>query len=169
MKRFLVLPAVLMIALSGCTQKVDVEAERTALRQTDADWAAAVASKNVEAFTSYFASDAVVMAPHLPAFDGIEAIRQWATDSMALPGFAVTWEATSAEVAASGDIGYTLGKFTFHMTMPDGTPMDDRGNYATVWRKQADGAWKVVVDIFNSEVQLMPMAAPADTTAATGP
>ena len=38
------------------------------------------------------------------------------------------------------------------MTMPDGTPMGDFGKYATIWKKQPDGSWKVVLDIVNSDV-----------------
>ena len=63
-------------------------------------------------------------------------------------------------------MGYTYGNFTFHITMPDGSPLDDYGKYATIWKKQADGSWKVAVDSFNSDVMMMPppSAAPADTT-----
>jgi len=53
--------------------------------------------------------------------------------------------------------------------MPDGTPMTDHGKYATIWRKQTDGSWKVVVDIFNSDVEMpMPSSAPSDTAGTTG-
>lgn len=163
MKRYFVLPMILMVALTGCAKKADVEAERAALRQADADWAKTVAEKNADAFTSSFTADGVVMPPNLPAVNGTDAIRTWVSTQMAMPGFAVTWEPTSAEVAASGDIGYTLGNFTFQTSMPDGSPLNDHGKYATIWKKQADGTWKVAVDIFNSEI---PMAAmPSDTTA----
>ncbi len=163
------LVCLLLVTSFGCAKKADVEAERAALRQADTDWAATLAAKDVEAFVGYFAPDAVVLAPHLPAMTGTDAIREWATTSMNFPGFAVTWTVTSAEVAASGDMGYTLGDFTFHVEF-DGTPLDDRGKYATIWKKQADGSWKVVVDAFNSEIEMMPPpgAAPADTTAAPG-
>ncbi len=166
MKRYFVLSMVLMAALSGCAKKADIEAERTALRQADADWAKTVAEKNADAFTGYFTADGVVMAPNLPAVSGTDAIHAWVSANMALPGFAVTWEATSAEVAASGDIGYTLGNFTFQMSMPDGSPLNDHGKYATIWKKQADGTWKIAADIFNSEIPMTAM--PSDTTAVQG-
>jgi uncharacterized protein (TIGR02246 family) len=171
MKRFVALLSVAAVALSGCAggTKVDVEAERAALMKADADWAGALAAKDLEGFLGYFAADASVLAPHLPAMNGTDAIRQWATTSFNFPGFAVTWTATSAEVAVSGDLGYTLGNFTFHMTMPDGSPLDDHGKYATIWKKQPDGSWKVAVDAFNSEIELVPApVAPADTTGTMG-
>jgi len=166
MKRYFVLPMILMAALSGCAKKADVEAERAALRQADADWAKTVAEKNAGAFTGYFTADGVVMPPNLPAVNGTDAIRTWVSTNMSLPGFAVTLEATSAEVAASGDIGYTLGNFTYQMSMPDGSQLTDRGKYATIWKKQADATWKVAVDIFNSEIPMT--IPPSDTTAVQG-
>jgi len=40
------------------------------------------------------------------------------------------------------------------MTMtPEGSdPIDDTGKYLEIWKKQADGGWKVVRDIFNSDL-----------------
>ena len=160
----------LVCVVFGCSggNKVDIEAEKAALRQAETDWAATLAAKDLDGFLSYFAPDAVVLGPHLPAFTGTDAIREWATTSFSFPGFAVTWTTTAVEVAASGDMGYTLGNFTFHVEM-DGTPLDDHGKYVTNWKKQADGSWKVVVDAFNSDIEMMPApagAAPGDTTGA---
>jgi uncharacterized protein (TIGR02246 family) len=167
----LVLLAGLVCLVYGCSRgnKVDIEAEKAALRQADTDWAATLAAKDLDGFLGYFAPDAVVLPPHLPAMNGAEAIRQWATTSFNFPGFAVTWNVTSVEVAAAGDMGYTLGDFTFHVEF-DGTPLDDHGKYVTNWKKQADGTWKVVVDAFNSDVEFMPPpgTAPADTAGAQG-
>jgi ketosteroid isomerase-like protein len=40
------------------------------------------------------------------------------------------------------------------MKDPDGKPMKDRGKFIEVWKKQADGKWKVVADMFNSDIPL---------------
>ena len=53
----------------------------------------------------------------------------------------LTWEPLKAEVAGSGDLGYTWGNWKF--TKPDTTYY---GNYFTVWKKQKDGEWKVALD-----------------------
>ncbi|HXV14542.1 MAG TPA: DUF4440 domain-containing protein [Candidatus Krumholzibacteria bacterium] len=159
----------LVLALSGCAQKqIDLEAERAALMDADKAWAATLAEKSVDGFTSYFTADAIVMPPHLPILVGIDAVRAWATESMALPGFSVTWTVTSADVAASGDMGYTLGTFVFQATMPDGSTITDPGKYTTIWKKQADGSWKVAVDTFNSDSSFMPSAPAAGDTTGVG-
>lgn len=60
------------------------------------------------------------------------------------------------EVAKSGDIGYTQG--TYEMTVNDakGNPNTDRGKYLSIWKKQADGAWRCIVDTFNSDLPPAP-------------
>ena len=82
---------------------------------------------------------------------------------MAMPGFSVSWVASAVDVAASGDLGYSIGTYQFQMLMPDGSPMSDHGKYTTIWKKQTDGSWKVAVDIYNSDVP-MPMPAAAEST-----
>jgi len=169
MKRFLVLLAIVMVAmisLSSCAKKADVAADTEAVRKADADWSTAMGTKNVDEFMKYFADDGVLMMPNMPAMNGAATIRSSIEPMM--PSMSVSWTATNAEVAASGDLAYTTGTYQASMTMPDGTMHPDNGKYATVWKKQADGSWKVVVDIFNSDIPMpMPeMTAPGDTTAA---
>jgi ketosteroid isomerase-like protein len=82
---------------------------------------------------------------------------------MAMPGFGVTWTSNMAEVASSGDVGYTSGTYDLHANAPDGSPFSDHGKYLTVWKKDTTGAWKVAADMFNSDMPAM-AAAPADTT-----
>lgn len=60
------------------------------------------------------------------------------------PGFAVTWTAAKADV--SGDVGYTTGAYEMSMAGAKET-----GKYVTVWKRQDDGSWKVVEDIFNAD------------------
>ena len=52
-------------------------------------------------------------------------------------------------MASSGDLGYTYGNFVFKSKNKDG-PTVHYGKYMSVWRKQKDGSWKVVVDMGNS-------------------
>jgi ketosteroid isomerase-like protein len=72
------------------------------------------------------------------------------------PGAHISWQATRVDVARSGDLGYVSGPYEFVMNGPDGKPVTERGKFVEVWRKQADGAWKCVADIWNSD-----LAAPA--------
>jgi len=151
-KLFLVLAALLVFAASGCAPKVDVEAERAALLQVDADWAKAAVAKDLERTVSFLADDAVMLPPNAPIMTGKDAIGKLWSELFAAPGFAISWQASQAAVASAGDLGYTHGTYEGTMTDPEGNPVTDRGKYVTVWKKQPDGTWKVVADIWNSDL-----------------
>jgi ketosteroid isomerase-like protein len=57
----------------------------------------------------------------------------------------ISWKPVNAEVAESGDLGYTWGNWK--MVAGDTTYY---GNYFTAWKKQKDGSWKVALDGGNS-------------------
>ena len=128
------------------TPAVDLEAERNALMAVDKGWSESIDDTNE--FLSYFADDAFFMPFGAPLARGEEIRTTW-EHLVSNPGFAVEWAATSADVAESGELGYTIG--TFKSTAEqDGALMETVGKYVTVWSKQADGSWKVQVDSFNT-------------------
>jgi ketosteroid isomerase-like protein len=135
----------LIAALStGCRPSVNVTQEREALMRLDREWSAS--AKDMDKFMSYYAPNASVHAPGMPVLTGTEAIRAALTEMASAPGFSLEFAPTRADVSASGDVGYTTG--TYQMSMA-GRP--EKGKYVSVWKKQADGGWKVMEDIFNAD------------------
>jgi ketosteroid isomerase-like protein len=61
------------------------------------------------------------------------------------PRVTLNWEPVFAEVSNSGELGYTTGPYLLkdHSATPEQTR---HGYYFSVWKKQADGQWKVVID-----------------------
>lgn len=133
-----------LIVVAGCARSANVEAERNALMAADREWSQTV--KDPGKWVSYLAADGTIYPPAMPAVRGTDAIRKTYTDMSSAPGFALSWSPTKADVAASGDFGTTVG--TYDMSMAGAS---EKGKYVTVWRKQADGAWKVTDDIFNAD------------------
>ena len=75
----------------------------------------------------------------------------------AKPGQRLTWYPVLADVAQTGDLGYTTGPWTsFLNDRPQTT-----GEYVTVWRKQPDGKFKFVVDMGIERVGTAPAQAAA--------
>lgn len=144
--------AILTVVISGCAQKADIEAERAALRKTDMEWSKAAEAKNVGGFVAAVAENGSILPPNATILTGSEAIRKWASDMMATPGFAVSWQPNTVEVSTAGDMGYTVGTYKLAMHGAQGNPVTDRGKYVTVWKKQPNGKWKAVADIFNSNL-----------------
>ena len=56
------------------------------------------------------------------------------------------WEPDYAEVSAAGDLGFTAGPWVYRPAEPKDAPAE-HGHFVTVWRKNAAGAWKALVDI----------------------
>jgi len=123
-----------------------------ALRDLDAQWSAAAGAKDLDKTVSYYADNAIVMPPNAPAATTKEAIRAAWKDLLALPGLALSWKATHVEVAALGDMAWMTGTYEIMTKDAGGKPTNDHGKYLEVWKKQADGKWKVVADIWNSDL-----------------
>jgi len=131
----------------------------SALKELDAQWSKAAAAKDLDKTVSYYADDAIVLPPNAPAATTKEAIRGIWKEMITNPGFAGGWKATKVEVARSGDIAYVSGTYEFTMNDTSGKPVKDRGKYVEVLKKQADGSWKTVADIWNSD---LPAPAPPE-------
>ena len=129
-----------------------------ALRDLDAQWSAAAGAKDLDKTVSFYSNDAIVMAPNASAANTKETIRSAWKEMLTSPGAAISWKATKVEVATSGDLAYVSGTYEERMTDASGKTVNDRGKYLEVWEKQADGTWKVVADIWNSD---LPASAPA--------
>jgi ketosteroid isomerase-like protein len=129
---------------------VDVAAERAALVRADKAWSDAAAARDVETVLSYWTDDATVYPPGQPAVVGTDALRRYVTGGFALPGFSIGWETHAFEVSASGDMAYGVGTNVVTINDAQGRTITERGRAVTVWRKDRDGKWRCVVDIWNA-------------------
>ena len=140
------------LLLAGCAKKVDIEAEQAAILKIDKEWASAASEgRDIERIVSFWADDATVFPPGFPAVVGKDAIRQYISESFKIPGFSVGWESTEVTISPNGDFAYAVGKNHFSFNDSDGNPITSYGKVVTVWRKEADGSWKCVIDIWNEE------------------
>lgn len=150
-KLFLVLATVLVLAASGCGPQVDVEAEETAIRAAEDEALEIAQAKDAERWASVYADDARVFPPNALLVTGKEAIRKLFAELFASPGFEIDWEVTRVEVSRAGDLGYVVGTHKVTVNDAEGNPVTDRGKWIAIWKKQADGTWKCIEDIWNSD------------------
>jgi ketosteroid isomerase-like protein len=129
---------------SKAKQKVDVEAERSALIKTETEFAKLLAARNtVDPFLSYLADGVRLYRTNNFPMVGKEA----ASVALAAKPGMLTWQPAKAEVSTSGDLGYTYGTYEFK-AIGDNKPVE-KGNYMRIWKKQANGKWRVVLDLLN--------------------
>ena len=150
----IILSGIILASIFACKEEtpIDQQAEAEKLMELSRAWAKAAVDRDVDKTVSYWADDAILMSSDYPTMRGIDSLRAMVERSMNIPGFEVNWEPQEAYVSASGDLGYVIVKN--YMT----TPIDTLGNTKTVfnkgveiWKKQADGSWKNVVDIANED------------------
>lgn len=147
--KLVVTAAFVMCVSSAGSQPVRDTAARDDLLKTDKEWAQAAATRDVERIVSYWTGDAVIYSPGEAPVSGKEAIRGYVAQSLKNPGFAISWTPMQAEVSRSGDLGYTMGTNAFTIPTAEGGSTTVAGRYVTVWRKEADGKWRCVVDFWN--------------------
>ncbi len=143
--------ALLSFAFAGTVSAGDTKIEQ-ALRDLDIQWSKDAGAKDVDKTVSYYAESAVVMPPNAPSATTKEAIRSAWKEMLTTPGAAISWKATRVEVAKSGDLAYVSGTYEETMTDATGKPVKDHGKYVEIFKKQTDGTWKVVADIWNSDL-----------------
>jgi len=124
---------------------VDLAAEAQAVRDRSAAWMQLAQAKDAAGIVNgVYTADAAAL------FDG--DIRKGSTELQAgmeaefaaAPDATISWTTDDVKVAASGDLAYERGTFTFD---PDGAgeAPADSGEFVTIWTK-ADGTWRAVVD-----------------------
>ena len=139
---------VLLISCQPQTPTVDQAAEEEKLMETSRQWAK---SKTNEEYLSYWHENAVLMAPGQPTLNGHEDIAKMLESTKDIPGFAVDWEPQEAFVSKSGDLGYLIERTSFTMNDSLGNPMTEFHKTVTIWKKQEDGSWINVVDMYNQD------------------
>jgi ketosteroid isomerase-like protein len=104
-----------------------------------------------------YTEDAIELPPNQAAVQGKAAIQAC---KEAFPPFS-NFQEQSLEIEGQGDLAYDRGTYSMTVTPPGAAPIEDRGKYLTILRKQADGSWKVARAMFNSDLPLPAPEKPA--------
>lgn len=146
MRVFIIIFASLFfISAIGCSERINLNAERAALLQVDKDWAQAAKEGNISVLSTYWADDAVNYFPGQPVAKGKDEILELVKQNRSQPRFSLTWQPENAVVSRSADLGYTSGTFQLSAQGAEGNPIERSGNYVCIWKK-VGGTWKCSVE-----------------------
>jgi ketosteroid isomerase-like protein len=129
-----------------------ISSELEALADAERAFARAATEKGIrDSFLEYFADDAIAFNPApISAKDRLRS-----RPARPFSEYELRWEPRTGEIAASGELGWLTGPSTFiDHTSPGAQPQ--HGNYLSVWRRQADGPWRVFIDIGSEPPQAVP-------------
>ena len=120
--------------------------EAEALKNVDMEFSAYSRDSGMKkAYYEFLDEDGVVLRPQNYPLEGAAALDflSQIDDSK----IEVTWAVQGADVAKSGELGYTYG--IFFVTDKESKDTIENGTYNMIWRKQKSGSWKVVMDSGN--------------------
>jgi ketosteroid isomerase-like protein len=128
-------------------------ADARTLREADQALARAVEERDRPGFEARLAEDAWFAGGGRPLAGRAAVGDSWAS-FFEPAGPSMRWAPELGEISRSSDLGYTVGHYLLEARDANGRPVRREGRYLTVWRKEADGAFRVAVDA--------PLVPPAD-------
>ena len=158
------LVGLICVLIAGCVapQQFDAAAEKAKIEADCKALQQAYLKGDATTVLSYYDENAVVLVPRKPMVKGRESIEKliagWMQSEMKLKEFS----SATISVEGAGDFAIQLGRYyeTFDLS---GKVIADSGKFVTVWRKQADGSWKMAYDIWNTDIPA-PAMPPASET-----
>ena len=134
-------------ASTNTAQKsMNMDSLRTELLNADKAWNDAAGQKGYfHSRVDFVVDDGIELSENEMPVIGKQAVTEYLT-THSDSALKVQWVALRAEVAASGDLGFTYGSYSNQMSTKNGKDTTIYGAYITVWKKQADGSWKFVAD-----------------------
>ncbi len=120
------------------------------IRRIGEQWAQHWNARQLARLMEAYAADAVYMPPHHAAVHGRQAIEDYLRGPMQHGVTDLTYDVTY--IRHSGDLAYDVGRYSMTVPQKDSSKRQDKGKYLTVWKRQADGSWKIVADTFSSDL-----------------
>lgn len=138
-------------AATAAVAAVDPAAVRQTIDQENMKYADALQRGDTAALLALYDDDGMVMMGGAPAWRGHSEIASKGAEMFQNVKFSdATFNTTNVDVG--GDFAIETGTYELTTTPKGGKPVPDKGKYVTVWKRQADGSWKVYRDIATSDL-----------------
>ena len=121
----------------------------SAIARTKDDFVAALRNGDAVAASAIYADDAQLLAPSAELFAGRDAITAFWRAGLEAGVSEVEFEALQLD--REGGFAFEIGRYAFRLEAVDGGTVVDRGKYVLVHRRQEDGSWRRVVEMFNPD------------------
>jgi ketosteroid isomerase-like protein len=140
---------ILLFALSFLTFcNPPVKPDKEQLLKVDREFSATSVEKGFNnAFIGFAHPDAVLLRENSMPVVGKESVIKL-FEKADTAGVNFTWEPLAGDIAASGELGYTYGVYSFTKDS-----VTTKGTYVSIWKKDAAGNWKFVLDSGNEGIE----------------
>jgi uncharacterized protein (TIGR02246 family) len=128
-----------------------MDLDRAQLKETieavNAQFMEAVSAGDAAAVTAFYTEDATLLPPGAAMVQGLPAVRESWVASFAEGGF--TLNLSTVSVDGAGEFAYEIGTWSMPAAEGEGGAVE-QGKYLVVWKRGADGSWKLHADIWNT-------------------
>lgn len=135
---------ILACACSNSTEDLAQKAESEIYR-AELDFSALAQKEGVPKAFETFAADDAVINRNNTIVEGKTAIAEFYRQGN-WENATLQWKPDKVFASASGDLGYTYGKYLYTSVDSAGQKITSEGIFHSVWKKQADGQWRFVWD-----------------------
>jgi uncharacterized protein (TIGR02246 family) len=119
---------------------------RQAIDKGNAQWVKAWEKGDAAMIATLFAKEGILLGRNGKSFKGPEQIFERQKIVMESAGKTVKATVMTVDLWLDGDTAYETGKYSYNF-QENGKPVTEEGRYVTVWRRQSDGSWKIIMDM----------------------
>lgn len=148
MKRILFFALISISILSCQPESHNTQKEKEAILAASKAFSQAYIDGNLEEQMSYYTDDVVIMSGGREMIIGKEKVTNYWT----LPATVKVLEhaSTPVELEIIGDMAKDYGYYAGKSVRNGTDTISFRGQYLITWRKEADGQWRMSVDLWSS-------------------
>jgi uncharacterized protein (TIGR02246 family) len=154
MNRSLILPLAFLLAFAGIA-RAQAQAQSSAadpeIRKTidagNTKYVDAFAKSDAGALAGLYDESGARLSPNGVVVRGRAAIAESVAGFMKSVTGPIKVNIETQDLWVVDDLAYETGKYTYTFTPPGKTETQTGGHYVTVWKRQADGGWKIMADI----------------------
>lgn len=110
------------------------------------EWIKGFETGDAERVAAIFSEDGMMFGSQGRVFKGKDALLKRISQIMEYFGSDVKVTVSTIQIWTDGDVAYETGEFSY-IYIKDGVQNSDEGTYCTMWRREASGKWKLVLDI----------------------
>lgn len=135
--------------MKGAAEQIEsIEQIRQAIAAANAAFGEAIRRGDAAAVAGLYAEDARLMPPNSEMVQGRDGIRAfwWGGIQLGIKNAVLT----TVDVLGMNDLVCEIGRYDLSIEPEGGEPVGDSGKYVVVWKRTAEGAWKMQVDIWNT-------------------
>lgn len=140
--------------LISCTRTVNFDAAevRKSIDAENAKYCQAIRQGDAAGAAATYTESATILPPDGPMVKGKAAVEDECRRMLQMGIKDITLK--TLEVGGGGDAAYEIGVAKVLIQLEGRPAISDSSKYLVIWKRQADGGWKVDVDMWNFNMSM---------------